>query len=55
LYAGEFTVHSNPSEKSVANYLNDILEIMAKEDLHWSYWTYYSEYPRTGIYTGSFY
>lgn len=53
LYVGEFTVHSNPSEKSVANYLNDILEIMEKEDLHWSYWTYYSEYPGIGIYTGN--
>jgi len=38
---------------SANNYLKDILDIMEAERLHWSYWTYYSEYPGIGIYTGN--
>jgi len=53
VFVGEFTVHANPSMDSVVNYLKDILEIMKSEGLHWSYWTYYSEYPGIGIYTGN--
>ena len=26
---------------------------MKNEGLHWSYWTYYSEYRGVGIFTGS--
>jgi aryl-phospho-beta-D-glucosidase BglC (GH1 family) len=53
VYVGEFTVHENPSTDSVSNYMKDILDIMETEGLHWSYWTYYSEFPGIGIYTGS--
>jgi hypothetical protein len=53
LFVGEFTVHANPYRDSVINYLKDIVEIMRDEGLHWSYWTYYSEYPGIGIYTGN--
>jgi len=53
VYVGEFTVHKNPSTDSVSNYLKDILDIMETEGLHWSYWTYYSEFPGIGIYTGN--
>ena len=53
IYVGEFTVHANPSRESVINYLKDILDIMRDNGLHWSYWTYYSEYPGIGIYTGN--
>jgi aryl-phospho-beta-D-glucosidase BglC (GH1 family) len=52
VYIGEFAVHENPSMGSVTSYLQDILDIMDSEDLHWSFWTYYSEYPGIGIYTG---
>ncbi len=52
IYIGEFTVHENPSMGSAINYLKDVLDIMENEGLHWSYWTYYSEYPGIGIYTG---
>jgi len=52
VYVGEFTVHENPSMDSATNYMKDILDIMKTEGLHWSYWTYYSEYPGIGIYTG---
>jgi len=53
VFVGEFTVHENPSTDSVSNYLTDILDIMETEGLHWSYWTYYSEFPGIGVYTGS--
>ena len=53
VYVGEFTAHANPSMDSANNYLKDILDIMEAERLHWSYWTYYSEYPGIGIYTGN--
>ena len=53
VYVGEFTVHENPSTDSVSNYLKDILDIMESEGLHWSYWTYYSEFPGIGFYTGN--
>ena len=53
VHVGEFTVHKNPSTDSVSNYLKDILDIMETEGLHWSYWTYYSEFPGIGIYTGN--
>ena len=52
VYVGEFTVHANPSTDSVSNYLTDLVDIMETEGLHWSYWTYYSEFPGIGIYTG---
>ena len=53
LYVGEFTAHANPSTDSVINYLKDVLDIMKNAGLHWSYWTYYSEYRGVGIFTGS--
>lgn len=53
VYVGEFTAHENPSMDSATKYLNDILDIMETGGLHWSYWTYYSEYPGIGIYTGA--
>lgn len=53
VHVGEFTVHKNPSTDSVSNYLKDILDIMETEGLHWNYWTYYSEFPGIGIYTGN--
>jgi hypothetical protein len=53
VHVGEFTVHDNPSTDSVSNYLKDILDIMETEGLHWNYWTYYSEFPGIGIYTGN--
>ncbi len=52
VYVGEFTAHANPTSDSANNYLKDILDIMESAGLHWSYWTYYSEYPGIGIYTG---
>jgi aryl-phospho-beta-D-glucosidase BglC (GH1 family) len=53
VYVGEFTVHENPSMDSATSYLKDILDILETGGLHWSYWTYYSEYPGIGIYTGT--
>jgi hypothetical protein len=53
VHVGEFTVHANPSGESVLRYLKDFVDIMRSEGLHWSYWTYYSEYPGIGIYTGN--
>ncbi len=53
VYVGEFTAHANPTTDSANNYLKDILDIMESTGLHWSYWTYYSEYPGIGIYTGN--
>jgi aryl-phospho-beta-D-glucosidase BglC (GH1 family) len=53
VHVGEFTIHENPSTDSARNYLKDILDIMETEGLHWSYWTYYSEFPGIGIYTGN--
>ncbi len=53
LYVGEFTAHANPAGESVFRYLGDLLGIMRDEGLHWSYWTYYSEYPGIGIHTGN--
>ena len=53
VYVGEFTAHANPSADSVNNYLKDLLEILENERFHWSYWTYYSEFPGIGFYTGN--
>ena len=53
VYVGEFTAHANPIKDSANNYLKDVLSIMETGGLHWSYWTYYSEYPGIGIYTGN--
>lgn len=53
IYVGEFTAHANPVLDSANNYLTDILDIMESAGLHWSYWTYYSEYPGIGLYTGN--
>ncbi len=53
VYVGEFTAHANPTPDSTNNYLTDILEIMESTGLHWSYWTYYSEYPGIGMFTGN--
>lgn len=53
IYVGEFTAHANPSAGSALRYLRDLLGIMREGGLHWSYWTYYSEYPGIGIYTGN--
>ncbi|MGE5894282.1 MAG: glycoside hydrolase family 5 protein [bacterium] len=52
LFIGEFTAHANPSPTSIAQYLQDLLDIMKENELHWSFWEYYSVYPGVGIYTG---
>jgi hypothetical protein len=54
LYVGEFTAHANPSADSVMNYLRDLLSLMRDENLHWSFWEYYSVYPGVGLFTGNF-
>ncbi len=53
VYVGEFTAHANPSEKSVRQYLDDLLSIMRKEGFHWTFWEYYSVYRGVGLYTGN--
>lgn len=53
LLVGEFTAHANPSLSSVVNYLSDVLAIMEKHRLHWTYWSYYSHLPGIGLYTGN--
>jgi hypothetical protein len=53
LYVGEFTMHANPWAESSRRYLRDLLDIMERENLHWTFWEYYSEYPGVGIFRGN--
>jgi len=52
IYVGEFTMHANPWAESSGRYLRDLLDIMETENLHWTFWEYYSEYPGVGIFRG---